>query len=214
MLSRRVNNIIEAVKMVGIQGIRNLLYSYGTQKILGEESRDKKALWDHSYKTAFYAISFIKNFQIKRTILDDAYIGGILHDMGKIIFAQIHPDLMNHIREFCSQKSLPPTTFENFAAGMNHAEIGALIAEKWNFPFALICVIRYHHDPAAAPAEHQTLVDIVYLANMLCEYENGTINFDQFEPAVLERFGINTKNQIDKLLARFTGDFRKENGGK
>jgi putative nucleotidyltransferase with HDIG domain len=210
MLAKKVNNIAEAVKMVGIQGIKNLLYSYGTQKILGDESADKKALWEHSYKTAFYAANLIKNFQKKSDVLDDAYVGGILHDMGKIIFANVHPDLMNHIREFCDQKSLPPTTFENLSAGMNHAEIGALIAEKWNFPEALICAIRYHHDPTAAPAEYLHLVNTVYLANMFCEYENDNISFDQFEPLVLERFGINTKNQIDSLLARFSAGFKKE----
>ncbi|GHV79705.1 ATP-binding protein [Spirochaetia bacterium] len=208
MLPRRVNNIVEAVKLVGIQGIKTLLYSYGTQKILGDESADKKALWEHSNKTAFYAVSLMKSFQKKGDVPDDAYVGGILHDMGKIIFANVHPDLMSHIREFCEQKSLPPTTFENLAAGMNHAEIGALIAEKWNFPEALICAIRYHHDPDAAPAEYRTLVDAVYLANMFCEYENGVISFDQFDPAVLERLGINTKTQIDSLLARFSEGFR------
>jgi putative nucleotidyltransferase with HDIG domain len=213
MLSRKVNNITEAVKLVGIQGIKNLLYSYGTQKILGEESADKKALWDHSYKTAFYAVNLIKNFQKKGNVLDDAYVGGILHDMGKIIFANAHPDLMRHIREFCDQKSLPPTMFENLSAGMNHAEIGALIAEKWNFPKALITAIRYHHDPAAAPVQYRTLVDTVYLANMFCEYENGNVSFDQFDSPVLERFGITTKTQIDSLLARFSEGFRKEAEG-
>jgi putative nucleotidyltransferase with HDIG domain len=213
MLPRRVDNIVEAVKLVGIQGIKTLLYSYGTQKVLGDESADKKALWEHSNKTAFYAFGLIKNLQKKGDVLDDAYVGGILHDMGKIVFAQVHPDLMRHIREFCDLKSLPPTTIENLAAGMNHAEIGALIAEKWNFPSALICAIRYHHDPAAAPAEYRTLVDTVYLANMFCEYENGTISFEQFEPAVLERFGITAKDQIDRLLTRFSEGFRKERGG-
>jgi putative nucleotidyltransferase with HDIG domain len=211
MLTKKVNSIVEAVKMLGIQGIKNLLYSYGTQKILGEESAEKKTLWDHSYKTAYYAINLIKNFHSDPNILDDAYVGGILHDMGKIIFAQTHPDLMIHIREFCDQKSLPATTFEDLAAGMNHADIGALIAEKWNFPDALISAIRYHHDPGSAPKEHKTLVETVYLANMFCEYEKNNINFDQFELTVLERFGIGTKDQLDRILARFLAGFRKEN---
>ncbi|GHV79704.1 ATP-binding protein [Spirochaetia bacterium] len=210
MLTKKVNNIAEAVKLVGIQGIRNLLYSYGTLKVLGEESADKKVLWDHSYKTAFYAFNLIKNFKKDPEVLDDVYVGGILHDMGKIIFAQVHPDLMNHIREFCDQKSLPIATFEYLASGMDHAEIGAMVAEKWNFSAALINVIRYHHDPASAPAEYRTLVDTVYLANMFCLYENNTVNFDQFEPTVLARFGLTTKNQIDKLLARFSAGFKKE----
>jgi putative nucleotidyltransferase with HDIG domain len=213
MLSKKVNNIADAVNLVGLQGIKNLLYSYGTQNILGEDTVDKKALWEHSYKTAFYAFNLIQNFQKDPTILDDVYVGGILHDMGKIIFAQVHPDLMRHIQEFCAQKSLPLTTFENLAAGMNHAEIGALVAEKWNFPEALICVIRCHHDPGAAPAEYRTMVDAVYLANMLCEYENGNISFDQFDRNVLTRFGITTKNQLDSLLTRFSAGFTKERKG-
>jgi putative nucleotidyltransferase with HDIG domain len=210
MLSKKVDSIAEAVKMVGIRGIRNLLYSYGTQKILGDDSAEKKALWAHSYKTAFYAFNLVKNFHKDINILDDVYVGGILHDMGKIVFASAHPELMDHIRQFCDQKSLPPATFEDLAAGMNHAAIGALIARKWNFPEALIAAIRYHHDPRSAPEEYRTLVDTVYLANMFCEYEKGGVNFDQFDQAVLESFGITTKNQIDSLIARFSAGFKKE----
>ncbi|MDR2079648.1 MAG: HDOD domain-containing protein [Treponema sp.] len=210
MLSKKVDSIAEAVKMVGIRGIKNLLYSYGTQKILGEESAEKKALWEHSYKTAFYAFNLIKNFRKDLNVLDDAYVGGILHDMGKIVFANAHPDLMAHIRQFCDQKALPPATFENLAAGMNHAAIGALIAEKWNFPEALIIAIRYHHDPRSAPEKYRTLADTVYLANMFCEYEKGGVNFDQFDQAVLESFGITTKKQIDSLITRFSAGFKRE----
>jgi putative nucleotidyltransferase with HDIG domain len=211
MLTKKVDSIAEAVKMVGLRGIRNLLYSYGTQKILGEESVEKKALWEHSYKTAFYAFNIVRNFHKDPGIIDDVYVGGILHDMGKIVFANVHPDLIKRIHDFCDQKDLPRTTLENLAAGMNHADIGAMIAEKWNFPEALVNAIRYHHDPASAPEKDQALVDTVYLANMLCEYERGDVGFDQFNPGVLERFGITTKNQIDSLLELFAAGFKKEN---
>jgi putative nucleotidyltransferase with HDIG domain len=211
MLIKKVDSIAEAVKMVGLRGIKNLLYSYGTQKILGEESAEKKALWEHSYKTAFYAFNIIRNFHRDTSIIDDVYVGGILHDMGKIVFANVHPDLIKRIRDFCDQKDLPRTTFENLAAGMNHADIGAMIAEKWNFPESLVIAIRYHHDPASAPEKDRSLVDTVYLANMLCEYERGDVTFDQFAPGVLERFSITTKNQLDSLLELFAAGFKKEN---
>jgi putative nucleotidyltransferase with HDIG domain len=211
MLPQKVDSIAEAVKMVGLRGIKNLLYSYGSQKILGEESAEKKDLWEHSYKTAFYAFNLIKNFHGDSGIIDDVYAGGILHDMGKIVFSNVHPDLMQRIHDFCDQKGLPPATFENLAAGMNHADIGALLAEKWNFPESLINAIRYHHDPASAPEQDRILVDTVYLANMLCEYEQGDVIFDQFDAGVLERFGIKTKNQIESLLERFAAGFKKEN---
>jgi putative nucleotidyltransferase with HDIG domain len=210
MPAQKVYGIAEAVKMIGLRGVKNLLYSYGSQKILGEESAEKKELWEHSYKTAFYAFNLIRNFCRDPGIIDDAFVGGILHDMGKIVFSNVHPDLMRRIYDFCDQKGLPPTTFENLAAGMNHADIGALLAEKWNFPDSLINAIRYHHDPASAPKQDRVLVDTVYLANMFCNYEKGEVSFDQFDAGVLERFGIKTKNQIDSLLERFVLGFRKE----
>ena len=210
MLSKKVDSISEAVKMVGMRGIKNLLYSYGTQKILGDESSDKKALWEHSYKTAFFAYNLVKNFHKDRNLLDDAYVGGILHDMGKIVFSNVHPDLLSKINSFCSDRGLPSSTFEDLSAGMNHAEIGALIAEKWNFPEGLIAAIRYHHDPGSSPKEYRNLASAVYLANMFCELELGGINFDQLDPEVLESFGINSKKQVETLLDKFSAGFKKD----
>jgi len=211
MLSKKVDSISEAVKMVGIRGIKNLLYSYGTQKILGDDTTDKRTLWDHSYKTAFYAYNLAKNFRKDRNLLDDVYVGGILHDMGKIIFANVHPDLLNKIKTFCAEKEIPASTFEDLAAGLNHAEIGALIAEKWNFPDNLISAIRLHHDPNVAPTEFKDLVETVYLANMLCEYEAGTITFDQIDKKPLSSFGISNENQLEALLEKFAAGFKREN---
>ncbi|MFP3090798.1 HDOD domain-containing protein [Treponema sp. TIM-1] len=211
MLLKKVDSIAEAVKMVGMRGIKNLLYSYGTLKVLGDETTDKKQLWEHCYKTAFYAYNLIKNFHKDKNLLDDAYLGGILHDMGKIIFANVHPELLEKIKEFCTEKNLPASTFEDLAAGMNHAEIGALIAEKWNFPDSLVNAIRFHHDPAAAPEQDKDLVATVYLSNMFCEYEKGTVTFDQIDPAVLSTFGLTSKKQIDNLLERFSQGFNREN---
>jgi len=211
MLSKKVDSISEAVKMVGIRGIKNMLYSYGTQKILGDDTTDKRILWDHSYKTAFYAYNLAKNFRKDRNLLDDVFVGGILHDMGKIIFANVHPDLLNKIKTFCVEKGIPASNFEDLSAGLNHAEIGALIAQKWNFPDNLVSAIRLHHDPNVAPAEFKDLVETVYLANMLCEYESGTVTFDQIDKKPLASFGISNEKQLEVLLEKFAAGFKREN---
>ena len=210
MLSKKVDNISDAVKMIGIKGIKNLLYSYGTQKILGDDTIDKKALWEHSYKTAFYAYNLVKNFKSDSGLLDDVYIGGMLHDMGKIVFSNVHPDLLNRIRGFCNEKNLPVAAFEDISAGMNHAELGALIAEKWNFPDKLVAAIRFHHDPESAPFDCKDLIDTVYLANMFCEYENNNISFDQLETGPLENYGLKNQKQVESLIERLSAGFTKE----
>ncbi|MDR2471153.1 MAG: HDOD domain-containing protein [Treponema sp.] len=210
MLAKKVDSISEAVKLVGMRGIKNLLYSYGTQKILGDDTREKRDLWEHSYKTAFYAYNLVKNFKKDHNLLDDAYVGGILHDMGKIIFATVHPELLDRIKAFCADKGLPASTFEDLSAGMNHSEIGSMVAEKWNFPEQLIHAIRYHHDPLSAAPEERDLIYTVYLANMICDYEAGIVNYDQFETQVLDSFNISSKKQVDSLLERFSAGFKKE----
>ena len=210
MLVRRVDSITEAVKLVGIQGIKNLLYSYGTQQILGHDTPEKRSLWEHCYKTAFYAYNLSVNCKRDRDFQDDAYVSGILHDMGKIVFSSVHPDLLKNIQNFCASRNIPYSTFEDLAAGMNHAEIGALIAKKWNFPDSLINAIRYHHNPAAVDSQYRDLVRCVYLANMFCEYENGAVTFDQFEEGALASFGISSKGQLDNLLQRLSTGFKRE----
>ena len=215
MLFKRVESIFEAVKMVGIRGIKNLLYSCGTQRILGTDTSEKKRLWEHSYRTAFYAYNLARNFKASakdRNLLDDVYISGILHDMGKIVFSNVHPELLESIKRFCVSRNIPDSTLEDLSAGMNHAGIGALIAEKWNFPNTLVMAIRYHHTPLLAPKDCRDLVECVYLANMMCEYESGSATFDQFERITLENFGVSTQKNLDTLLQRFSEGFKRDGG--
>jgi putative nucleotidyltransferase with HDIG domain len=210
MMSKKVDTIAEAVKILGIKGLKNLLYSYGTQKILGTETDDKKILWEHSRKTAFYAFNLAKNFVADKTILDDVYLGGMLHDMGKIVFVTTQQDLAPRMKEFCKSKNIPDLTFEDVSSGMNHAEIGALIAEKWNFPDNLVSAIRFHHDVHNAPDQFKTIVYTVYFANMLCEIEFGTVIFEQLDKEVLSYFKLSSQKQIQKIIDLFSKGFFQE----
>jgi HD-like signal output (HDOD) protein len=210
MLPKRVDNIVEAVKLVGLRGIKNLLYSYGTSKIL---DINQKWLWDHAYRTAFYAYNIAKNFKKKKDILDDAYVGGILHDMGKIVFANVHPQLLEKITAFCAGKGVGKDFIEDLSAGLNHAEIGGMIAEKWNFPGSLIEAIRFHHEPVDCSAEYSDVVYTVYLANALCNMEDGQIAYEQLNEEVLKSFGITSEQQLkligEKLSQAFKADREK-----
>jgi putative nucleotidyltransferase with HDIG domain len=207
--AKRIDNIFEAVNMIGIRGIKNLLFSFGTQKILGSDSAERKLLWSHCYKTAFYAYNLVRNFKNDTNLIDDVYASGILHDMGKIVFSNVHPKLLDKIHYFCAQRNIPNSTFEDLSVGMNHAEIGAFIATKWNFPDNLIAAIRYHHTPALAPESCRTLVESIYLADIFCKYETGNIAFDRIEEGPLTSFGISSKKQLDDLLDRFSDGFKK-----
>jgi putative nucleotidyltransferase with HDIG domain len=204
MLPKRVDNIVEAVKLVGTKGVRNLLYSYGTQKVMGEKYSEMRSLWQHSYRCAFYAYYIAKSFKKKKELLDDVYVGGILHDLGQIVIASLHPELLDRITKVCKEKSIPARMLENFSVGLNHAEIGALIAKKWNFPDQLVTAIRYHHEPMQAPSAARDIVYCVYLANTICDLERERIGFDQVQVQVLRDFGIETEAQLGKIQEKLS----------
>ena len=208
MLAKKVDNIAEAVKMVGLRGLKTLLYSYGTQKIL------KKALkehWDHANRTAFYAYNLAKSYLNSKDILDDVYVGGILHDIGKIIFFNAHPVLLEKISTLCREREIDRDLFEDLSAGLNHAEIGALIAEKWNFPDQLIEAIKFHHEPHLASSDMTDTVEAIYLGNVIANLESDEIVFDQISKDVLKKFKIRTEDQLNIIKERLSEAFDRQN---
>ncbi len=209
MLPKRVDNITEAVKLVGLRGLNHLLYSYGTQKILGYNTQETRALWEHSYQTGFYAYHIARNIGQNGDILDDVYVGGILHDMGKIIFSAGNPEFIRRIEKFCDRRGIPTKILERLASGANHGQIGGMMAEKWNFPDALIEAIRWHHEPNRCDPVYREVVYAVYLANALCDLHSDSISIDEIEPAVRERYGLNNQEQLDALKKRLRNEFRR-----
>jgi putative nucleotidyltransferase with HDIG domain len=209
VLPRRVNNILQGVKIVGMKGLRSLLYSYGAQKILGEKYAEMKSLWEHSYRAAFYAFLLARSFRQKSDILDDVYVAGILHDLGQIIVTYLHPDAMEQMARFCKEKDIPPRILERFSFGLNHADIGALIARKWNFPEQLVQGIKNHHDPLMAPLMYKDIVQCVYLANAMCDLEREFITFEQMEKPVLSEFSIRTEEDCRRIMERLQKSFER-----
>ena len=147
---------------------------------------------------------------MKKDTVDDAYIGGILHDMGKIVFSNVHPMLIERIQEFSADKEIPGELFERLSAGYNHAEVGAKIAEKWNFPDSLVQAIAHHHNPDNSASEFKPLVYTIYLANAICNLEKNEMTFDQLDEKVLSFFKITTFEQIKHIMERLAKDFENE----
>ena len=207
-LATPCSNIADAVKLVGIRGIKNLLYSIGSLSTFANVAGNKETLWAHANKVAFYSYNIARNFCAgERSIIDDAYVCGLLHDMGKIIFETAHPKLLERIMEICKNKDASQDAIEKLISGVNHAEIGARVAEKWNFPDTITNVIRYHHEPESAPSELRKLSSLVYLADLIAHYQQDEVDFYQIDPEVLSIFKITSENQFktisDKMLLAY-----------
>jgi HD-like signal output (HDOD) protein len=94
--------------------------------------------------------------------------------------------------------------------GLNHAEVGALVAKKWNFPEQLVAAIRFHHSPLEAPEDYRDVVFSVYLANCIADLERERIVHDQLDSRVLMDFGINEDSQLDRIQGRLAAAFEQQ----
>lgn len=205
MLPNKVENLTNAVSLIGMKGLRNLILRYGAQKTLKFEG--SKQLWEHSHFVAFSSFSLAKSRRLSKEIAEDAFMGGILHDIGKAVFANISADLMERFHNIAKSKSLPTKIIEDLFAGYNHAEIGARIAQKWNFPDMLIECIRFHHDPMGCSMNNRGIVYSLYLANSIWSYDREDLTFDQIDHNVLDFFNVHGEDEfifiVNELKSKF-----------
>lgn len=194
-------SIEDSVKIVGLRGIKNLIYAIESIQNLTPSTKNKKNLWQHSLLVGNYALALAYKFYgNNKQITADAYVCGLLHDIGKILFEAAHPETLQKLLSFCNQKNIPSRIYEKIVAGVNHAEIGALVTKKWNFPDVITAAIEYHHTPCVAPEAHKKVVEIVYLANTLYYYERDHSRYSFIYSNILKKFGIETERQLQYLL--------------
>ena len=95
-----------------------------------------------------------------------AYTAGLLHDIGKVVLDQfIHSGFPLFYREL-NEGGKNFSEVEKQVLGTDHTEVGADLAQNWSFPQSLVETIRHHHKPEDAQ-QHNELVHIVYLADLL-----------------------------------------------
>ena len=169
--TRKVDTINEALIRIGLKNLKNILIVASSKTILEKRFKKFEAIWTHCFKTAFYAKLIANTLKIPATE-DQAFICGLLHDMGKIVLLSVDLDLTNKIAEIVAQHRIRTTTvIEEISIGISHSAIGRLIAEKWNFTEFLIQGIAYHHSPLLAKNEYKNIVYTTYLANLFCGVE-------------------------------------------
>ena len=202
------SSISDAVKMIGTRGIKNMLYSIGSLNIFAAQTKKNEDLWKHSYQVAFYSYNLAKNFcKSDNSVVEDSFVCGLLHDMGKVIFETNCPEYIENVKKICKDKITSLDLFEKIISGVNHGEIGAKIAEKWNFPESIINVIRFHHSPGNAPEATKTLTTIIYIADLMVHYHNSDIQYSQIDKNILKKFNITCENQFQQIADKLKNVF-------
>lgn len=206
---KRINSIDEALKNIGLKGFNNILVAYSTQTIIQKRFKKVyKGVWQHSLRAAFYADKLCSAIG-QRNIRETSYLAALLHDLGKMVLLTMHPDTMATLVEQKDKSMSELNTIEELSFGVSHSEIGAAIAEHWNFAPELIEAIRLHHQPLIASEENKNLVYMTYLANALLDIDRGYGDFANIEQFVLDHFQVTEKKlrEVNSSIQKAYEDF-------
>ena len=146
-LRQKVNSISRAVVVIGINNLRNMIVTEGLKEIFkGKNSKNafsRNRLWLHCS-----AVSICSQMIMERIFGlngEDAFLCGILHDIGMIVEDQTVPDLFFRVCNTFDENSKPITDCEKEVVGTDHCEIGHLLAKDWQLPIDVQEGIQRHH---------------------------------------------------------------------
>lgn len=205
----RVSDIGEAVKILGLSNVSGLLLRAGANQILDERYGVNEELLAHPVRVAVYSRILARKFKLA-AVADQAYVAGLLHDIGKtVLIAHMKKKGTQAVIEKLANRRDRRTAInlEEISCGADHALVGRMLAEKWNFPEALRTAIACHHAPLHADAETRRLVFVVYLANVFADYEEGQTGFYSAEPEVLAFFNITGVTIFEMLAGALNSQF-------
>ena len=166
----QINTISHGLKMVGYSRCRSMLISYFLRNLYNKPGKKYITyyLWEHSVFVAFTARELAINAKQEK-ITEEAYIGGLLHDIGKLAIYYNDPETYEYLVQEADRerKSLLPREQDVF--GYSHVETGYRLLEKWKFPEKYKDAVRFHHDIKNYHGNDK-VVPLVAFANSTVQY--------------------------------------------
>jgi len=169
-LRRSITDVERAIRMMGPTTAAGTAISAGMHKMRemvdGPASEAFTRLICHSESTAYLTRFLLDRLPRKgegeesgpAVPAGDGFTAGLLHDFGKLVLIYNEPDkAVSLYQEKVFEEYLAETdarTLEQLVFGCDHTEAGAYAALEMSFPSVLVDVIRHHHEPDTAPAEH------------------------------------------------------------
>jgi len=200
---QEITTVNDAIVRMGTGPVRNVVLAVcftsrlqGTN-IYGTQGRD---LVDHAIGTAYLARLVAERLN---TDADEAFMCGLLHDLGKLLLLKLSRDFIKYGAPTPSAQEIEAVYKER------HPEIGAQLLRQWQLPEALEQPVRFHHDPDAC-ATHLREATITYVANRLshrygfgCPADDANL----LEDAICTRAGL-TETVLADLDRRAPGLFQ------
>jgi two-component system cell cycle response regulator len=188
-LQRKIKTLPEAVVLLGFEEIKKLSMGMTVFQGLftagGSKGFDRIHFWRHSLSVAVLAMEIARKIGYPNP--DEAYVGGLLHDVGKIFLdLQGYKNYGKFLHDAAaSQENMVEQ--ERKMLGLGHDDVGAFFCSLWKLPESIVLAVKYHHKrfPMYDLSKEETLlISVVSVSNFIC-WTQGVGSFAAAPPPIL-----------------------------
>lgn len=197
---KKITAVSQCVIYLGFNTVKNLALSIAAIGILPKRSSagfDVGQYLLHSLTTASLAKSLCGRVGVVGLDPTDCYIAGLLHDFGKVVFAQFMPAEFSEALAISARENISLHLAEQRVIGADHTVVGSMLAERWQFAQPLVECIRHHHD---SEYEANAMYSCLFLANQISKQRQmgASGNPCVAEPTadILRWFGAATMDEV------------------
>jgi putative nucleotidyltransferase with HDIG domain len=194
-LRRVISDAQEAVAYLGIDTIKTLVLSHSVfeqSKPITTQCFSLPDLWHHSMTVAAGARAIARAEGLEKAAQEEAFVGGILHDVGVLILASNFPETYDKVASLVvTEKLLMPTAEQEFF-GVTHAEVGAYLLGLWGLPAPILKTVSLHHRVHLEDESQMTPLISVHAADVLCgiQVQHPLFETGRLDQVAIERAGL------------------------
>lgn len=203
-LPAQISSLDRAIVMLGLSAVKNIALAASLSRLFRPEdvsgAFNARDLWTHSI-----AVGVCARLLAEKSVghAEEAFVAGLVHDMGLLAEYQLFPEKLAEVVERCSVGDLDFCEQERAIVGADHQAFGAALATKWKFPPVLRYAISYHHNPERLKPEFRKAVTLVQVADIICcQNELGfslTARNHEVTVEMLEQIGLDEERVAASL---------------
>ncbi|MBI5865720.1 MAG: HDOD domain-containing protein, partial [Planctomycetes bacterium] len=168
-LPSQIASLDRAIVMLGLSAVKNIALAASLARLFRPGALSEKFavrdLWTHCLSVAV-CTRMIAEASFGQS--EEAFVGGLVHDVGLLVEYQLFPEKLREITNRCEIAPQNYLTLEREIIGADHTVFGSTIAARWKFPANLRNAIAFHHEPAPLRPEFRRVVTAIQIADTIC----------------------------------------------
>lgn len=174
-MMREVKTLSQAIMTLGFSTIKSVVIASSAKNLYhrGAVGLQERLIWEHALVTALSSRTLARALKFPR--VEEAFIGGLLHDIGKSVLGIKFPERYGAILRSVYNGQGDTVEMELETFGFDHAMVGEALLHSWNLAESLQTAVRWHHHPIEAQDLHRVLTSVIALGNEMALEEKAGI---------------------------------------